>query len=184
MINLLADDRKSEIAAARANVFILRYIGIILLAIAFSLGALYTSYGVLESTMASADAQIASNDVKADVYSDTQAEVQALSTQLNSARAILDEEIRYSQILVAIGQVMPAGTIVGTLNLTSDNFNGIPATMTVYAASTNSASTLQTQLQSSPVFSSVSLQGTEASGGTSDYPAVITMSVTLNRSGF
>ncbi len=77
MINLLPGERKAEIRAARTNVVVLRYTGILLMAVGFILGSLYVSYALLQSTMASAESQISANDVKADVYSSTKEQVDA-----------------------------------------------------------------------------------------------------------
>lgn len=183
MINLLANDRKSEIMAARANIVILRYTGIVLLAIMFTASALFVSRSVLSSTMASADSLVATNDIKADVYSDTKQQVDTLSTQLNDAKAILNQEIRYSHVLVKIGQLMPAGTVLDGLELSSASFNGTPIKIKAYARSASEASSLQSQFQGSPLFSQVALQSTETSGGLDGYPVVVLMTIALNRTG-
>ena len=183
MINLLANDRKTEITAARANVIILRYIGIIVLAILFTTAAFAVSYSVLTRTMASADSLIATNDVKADVYADTKKDVDMLSAQLGDAKAILDQEVRYSQVLVGIGKLMPKGTVLDSLQLSSQSFTGAPLTIKAYARSTTEASLLQNQLQSSPLFRQAALQSTETSGGLEGYPVVVTITLSLNKAG-
>lgn len=183
MINLLATDRKAELSAARTNIIILRYIGILLLAFAFIFGVFYTSYSVLERTMVSSTQLIESNDVKAEVYSETQEQVNALSTQLNEARNILNNEVRFSQVLVQIGQAMPEGIIIGDVTLTNEAFTGKPIEIKAYAKSSNEASQLPSQLLSSPIFSSVTLQGTESSGGVSGYPVVVTVTAVLSKGG-
>lgn len=184
MINLLADDRKDDIKAARANVFILRYIVIILLAFAFIGGALSVSYTVLGATMQSTEDLILANDVKADVYSDTKQQVDVLSARLSETKTTLDQEVRYSQALVKIGQLMPQGTVLGDLTLNTASFNGgQPVEIKAYAKSTNEAGLLQTQFQSSPIFSQVNLKGTETNQEIDGYPVTISMSVVLNRAG-
>lgn len=183
MINLLADVRKNEIKAARANVILARYAVIALLALAFLAGALYVSHSVLKVTMKNAEDIIAANDVKADVYSGTKERVDALSAKLSEAKTVLDQESRYSTVLVKLGQAMPKGAVLGEAIFKSENFNGTPAEITAYTRSTGEATLLQSQLQNSGVFSQVSLKGTEATGGIEGYPVVVTMSVTLNRAG-
>lgn len=183
MINLLADARKTNIVAARANTIITRYIAIILLAFAFMFGALYVSHSLLQDTMQSATALIDANDNKAAVYNDTEQQVQALSGQLSEAKGILNQEIRYSQVLVKIGQLMPEGTVLADLSLSTSAFSGGATQLKAYARSATEASALQTQLQSSPLFSQVSLQGTDSSGGIAGYPVVVNLTVGLNRTG-
>lgn len=183
MINLLANERKMEITAARANIIIVRYTAIVLLAILFITGAMAISYSILGTTMDSADSRIAANDVKAGIYSDTKNQVDTLSTQLNDSKTILNQEIRYSKVLVKIGQLMPKGTVLDSLDLSASAFNGTPVTLKAYARSASEASLLQSQFQSSSLFSQVALQGTVASGGIDGYPVVVSMTISLNRAG-
>ncbi len=184
MINLLSDEYKSELRAARSNLIIARYIGIILLAALFMFGALFISYSLLETTMDSAEKRIQANDVKADVYSQTQEQVSTLGGQLNQSKTILDQEIRYSRLLIRLGQIMPTGTVIGKLSLGSASFNGEATTLTAYAKTTSEASSIQTQLQASPLFSKVSLTSTDSSGqGIPGYPVTVELSVIFNRAG-
>lgn len=183
MINLLANGRKSEISAARANIVIVRYTLIVLLAIAFIGGTMAISYSVLQSTMASAEARITANDTKASVYNDTKQQVDTLSAQLNDTKTILNQEVRYSKVLVKIGQLMPKGTVLDSVDLSSAAFNGTPVTIKAYARSTAEGGALQSQFQASPLFSQVALQGTQTSGGITGYPVVVTLTVALNRAG-
>ncbi len=182
MINLLSDQRKDDIRAARANIILVRYSAIILLAILFIAGSLYVSYSLLQVTKSSNEAIIESNDTKADIYSDTKAEVDALSAKLSDASGVLNQEVRYSQVLVKLGQLTPAGTILDKLTLTTANFSGTPTEITAYAKSTSEASTLQSQFQGSPLFTQVTLQGTETQG-IDGYPVTVKMTVTFNKAG-
>lgn len=179
----MSNERKDDIRAARANVIIVRYMMIIILALAFLGAALYTSYYLLHTTMDSANARIAGNDVKADVYGQTKKQVDALSAKLSDAKSILNQEVRYSQALVKIGQLMPPGTVLASLTLTTANFNGTPLDITAYAKSTTEASALQAKFQTSPLFSQVNLKGTSADKGIDGYPVSISMTVLLNRAG-
>lgn len=184
MINLLATDRKDEIKAARVNVILLRYKGIIMLAFMFIAGALFVSYSVLTSTMTSAENIISANDIKADVYDQTRQQVESLSGKLNETKSILNQEVRYSQVLVKLGQLMPKGTILGDVTLTTASFNGQPVDIKAYAKSTNEAGLLQAAFQSSPLFSQpVTIKGTETNQEVDGYPVTISMSVVLNRAG-
>ncbi|MCD8561578.1 PilN domain-containing protein [Candidatus Saccharibacteria bacterium] len=184
MINLLSDERKDEIRAARVNVILVRYIVIIAVAIVFLLGSLALSYAILEVTRQSAQAQISANDVKSDVYKETREQVESLGQSLQTAKTILDNEVPYSKVLTGIGQLMPEGTIIDTVTLTSASFSGSPTTLKVYAKTSEAAVALQSRFQSSPLFSGVSFQTIEESDETIDgYPVSVTMSLTLNKAG-
>lgn len=183
MMNLLADERKDAIKAARVNVFLVRYIVIILLATGFICGALYVSYAVLGATMKNADSLIADNTDNAEVYKETSQKVAELSAKLDQTKVMLDQEIRFSQVLVSMGQLMPQGTILGDLTLTTSSFNGRPVEIKAYAKSTAEAAVLQRQFQDSSLFSQVTIESTETENEVDGYPVTITLSVIFNRLG-
>jgi len=183
MINLLSDARKDAIRAARVNVFLIRYIAILILAFVFIMSALYVSYTVLGTTIKSADELIASNDVKAGVYSETSEQVAVLSAKLDETKGILNREVRFSRVLVNVGQLVPKGAILGNLTLSSESFNGDPVKIKAFAKSTTEAGLLQTQFQNSPLFSNVTLNSTETKNEIDGYPVTIGMSVVFNRTG-
>lgn len=183
MINLLADNLKSEIKAARVNVITLRYIWLMLLAATFIGVVFWVTYSSLSQTEANAEKIISSNDIKASVYSDTRQQVQALSSQLSETRTVLDQEFRFSKLLVDIGQILPSGTILDSLPLDTTKSQTSPTQLKVFAKTAADAVTLQEKLKSSSLFSSLSIQSTSESGGISGYPVVITMTVSFNKAG-
>ncbi len=171
MINLLASNKKAEIRAARTNLVLIRYTGIILVGLAFILGALYVTHTILGLTKQSSDQVIASNDLKAGVYSSTKTQVDALSASLAQTKLILDKEIRYSKVFVNVAQLMPAGTVFDKLTLDSSSFTGTPIATKVYAKNTAAANALRQQFQQSPLFSNVTFQPIVESGsGIEGYP--------------
>lgn len=184
MINLLSTDRKTEIRAARANVILSRYIAIIVVALAFILGVLYVSHTLLAQTMESAEVRISSNDIKADVFSATKQEVDALSAKLNDAKLLLDQEVSYATILTTLGRVMPAGTRLDDITLNDSAVSGdAPIELTAFAESDEKAATIQQTLQTSGLFSLVTLKGTNTESTTSGYPIKVALTVTFNKAG-
>lgn len=183
MINLLPDEAKAELRAARVNVLLIRYMGVIFAAFAFLVLILFGSYFLLDQTKASSQALIDANDTKAEVYSSTKTQVDALSAQLAEAKGILDQEILYSNVLVNFGQQMVPGTIIDKISLDSSSFSGGSLSLTVYAKTTDAAVTLRDRFQNSPFFTDVNFQTiSDSSGGITDYPVSATMSLRLNRS--
>ena len=183
MINLLSTNRKDELRAARVNVFLLRYIGIIVLAIIFIMSVLYVSQSVLMRSMSTANDRIEANQAKAASYSDTQEQVNALSARLGDAKSVLDQSVSYAKILTTLGQIMPPGTVLDSLVLNDAALSGTPTEITAYAKSEQDAVTINQNLQSSPIFSQVKLDGTDAAGGIANYPIKVTLTVVFNRSG-
>lgn len=181
MINLLSEDSKANIKAARTNTILLRYSGIIVLAAIFLFTVLYVSYSVLQDTMNSAEQQISNNDVESSVYNETKQQINNLSSQLSTAKSILDSEVLYSKVLVQLGQIMPAGAIIGELNLSESSFSGSPVELVAYAQSSTAAAQLQQTLQGSSLFTQAELQSTSDTEGIDNYPVKITFSVIFNK---
>lgn len=183
MINLLPTQQKTDIIAARANIILIRYIGIIILAFVFILAIFTTSETVLSGTLETAKSRIEANTIKADVYTSTQQEVNNLSSKLSDAKMQLDSDISYSTILTEIGKLTPSGVVIKDMTLNDSALKGSPLAITAYAQSTAEVSTLQRQFQSSPLFTQVSLQQTNTSGGIDSYPVSVSLSVTFNKNG-
>lgn len=184
MINLLSIEHKSAIRAARVNVILSRYMGIVAIAIVFLMAVLYVSYTVLEQTMATAENRIAANATKAEVYSTTKQQINALSSQLTDANVLLEQGHSYSTVLTTLGKTMPAGTIIQSLKLDETVLtNGKPVELIAYAKTEESAALIQQQLQTSPIFTQVSLVGTDTSAGIAEYPVKVTISVVFNGKG-
>jgi len=182
MINLLPIDKKAEIRAARTNLILVRYIVILLLATGFVLGSIYVTYTVLGFTKTSSEQTIASNDLRADVYSSTKSQVDALSASLAETKVLLDQEVRYSKVFVNIAQLMPAGTVFGKLALTDNSFAGTPTQAKVYAKTSADAVSLRQNFERSPMFSGVSFQTiVESGGGIEGYPVSVDMTFTLTK---
>lgn len=181
MINLLPTNSKDEIRAARTNLILVRYIVILLAAIAFILGSLYATYTVLGITRQNSERTIEANNVEADVYSSTKSQVDSLSASLAQTKLLFDGEVLYSNVFVNIAQLMPAGTVFGKLTLTDASFKGTPTVAKVYAKTSADAVTLRQNFQKSPMFSRVTFQQIVESGsGIDGYPVSVDMTFNLN----
>jgi len=182
MINLLPIDKKAEIRAARTNLILVRYITILIVATVFVLGAMYATTTILGFTKTSSEQTIAANDLRADVYSSTKAQVDALSASLSESKVLLDQEVRYSKAFVNIAQLMPPGTVFGKLELTSESFSGAPTSAKLYAKTSAVTETLRKNFEGSPMFTGVSFQTIVESGsGIDGYPVSVDMTFTLTK---
>lgn len=184
MINLLSTERKAALRAARVNVFLLRYIWLVLLAFVFILGTLYVSYTLLQETETSAKERIEANDVQSAAYSDTKQKVDALSTKLNGAKEVLGQSVSYAKILTTLGQSMPKGTILDSFKITQADLAGTPLELTAYAKTDEDAVSIQQALQQSQLFAAVTPKGTSSTEGITDYPIKVTLTVTFNKGTF
>lgn len=181
MINLMPDIAKQEIRAARLNVILARYIIVILFAFGFLMLLLGGSYVVLTQNKESAQRLVTTNDTKADVYSSTKAQVEALSSSLSQTKTILDQEILYSNVLMNIGQQMPTGTVLSSLALNAASFTGTPVTLKAYAKTTDDAVALREKFQSSPIFANVNFESVSDTGGITGYPVSVAITLTITK---
>lgn len=182
MINLMPDNDKKELRAARVNTVLVRYIFIIVLAFLFLVMLLAGSYLLLGQTKQSALQLIDANETKAAVYSSTKTQVDALSSSLTETRSILNQEVLYSNVLMNIGQQMPAGTVLEKVSLTATSFSGSPMTLKAYAKTSDAAVTLRQNFQTSQIFSNVNFESvSDTSGGIPGYPVTVSMTLTINK---
>jgi Tfp pilus assembly protein PilN len=181
MINLMPDDAKKEIRSARVNVILTRYIIVILLAFAFLILVLGVSYVVLTQQKSNAQQRIALNSTKADVYSSTKAQVDALSSSLSQTKTLLDQEVLYSNVLMNIGQQMPPGTVLDSITLDTASFAGTPITLKAYAKTTDAAVALRGKFQSSPIFTNVNFTSVSDNAGIDGYPVSVAITLVVTK---
>ena len=183
MINLLPDDAKMQIHAARTNVTLVKYVFVLALGVIF-LGFISTAvYFVLINIQANAEAIVTDNNSKSSAYSSVQAQAKNLRSSLTSAKTILDKEIAYTKVLTGIAKAMPTGVVLDTLNLSPTTLD-VPITIQAYAKTTRDALLLKDSFQKSPLFSSVTLVSLEnsAQNQASGYPVTISLNLIINKS--
>lgn len=182
MINLLPDDAKRDIKAARTNITLLRYIFVLGSGVIFLCVITAGIYFILLGTQTSAESIIKDNQSKTSSYSSAQEQAQALRASLASAKAILDKEVRYSKVLVGIAKLIPQGAVLDSLSLSPTTF-GTPTTLTIYAKSTEDALAVKNSFQTSPLFSNVTFVSISNTSQAGNYPITATLSLTINKSG-
>lgn len=182
MINLLPDDIKKELHAARMNVSLIRLLFVIILATVFLLAVFGVSYMSLMNAQATAQQVIDLNDTKSEAYASTKAELDTLNSNLAGSKTILDQEVLYSRLLSQLGQTMSNDTIIDTLSLTTSSV-GIPIDLKVFATSGDAIIALQGRFQNSAAFQNVTFQSISEQGGIAGYPASATITLTINKDG-
>lgn len=181
MINVMPDDTKKQLRAARANVTLSRYILISIIAFGFLVALLFGSSFVLAQTQTSAEALIEANDTKASVFEETQTQIDQLSQDLGSARTVLDQQISYSSILRSLGTAMTPGTVLDSFELSDTAASGSPVEVRIYATNTEALTRLRDSLANSPSFSSADLGSVSSQDGIEGYPVSATMTIVINR---
>ena len=183
MINLLPDDDKRQLRAARTNSLLVRY-NILMLAILAFLGlAISVTYIYLNTTKTNAQGVIDGNQARVSSYAPVQKEADQFRTNLTTAKQILSHEVTYSNVVLEIAALLPSGVVLQSLSLDANTF-GTPITLAANAKSYEAAIELKNSFQSSPLFSDVhftSITSTTASGTGSDYPVTVSLSVVIKK---
>lgn len=182
MINLLPDDDKRQLRAARTNSLLIRY-NILALAILAFLGlAIGVTYFYLNTTKTNAQGVIDGNRARVSSYAPVQKEADQFRANLATAKQILSHEVTYSNVILEIAALLPSGVILQNLSLDANTF-GTPITLTANTKSYDNAIQLKNSFQSSPLFSDVHFTTiTSTAGGTSgQYPVTVSLSVIIKK---
>lgn len=185
MINLLPDDYKGEIRAARTNVLLVRYISILIAAIVVLGGIIIAAYVVLQTRKVSAQELLDANVARTAQYQPTRTEAEELRTSIANAKSILDQKVSYTKLIYKIADSIPNGVILETLELDPTAF-GTDMTIDATANSFESASKLRQEFaNNSDVFSDVKLLSLASGSGDGatpgEYPIRVSVSVKINK---
>lgn len=186
MINLLPENYKTEINAARMNVLLIRYIALQGIALAVLAGIIIASYVVLDMRKTSAQELLETNTARTAQYIPIKTEADELKASLSNAKSILDQKISYSKLIYKIADSLPPGVVIQQLDLDPTTF-GSKMTINAYAKTIDDASKLKAQFsRHSDVFTNVELDSLESSstnetGG--QYPINAALSLTINKAG-
>lgn len=181
MINLLPDDTKKQLQAARTNTILIRYIMTVISAALFLGLVIFGAYYIMNNSKNIAESTITNVKTSNSSYSPTTTKSNTFVSDLSVAKKILAKEISYSNIITSLINALPTGVVLESpFSINSTNIN-TPITLKADAKLSSDEVSLKNNLQSSPTFSNYSLQSVNSNSDTSsDYPYVITFSITVN----
>lgn len=188
MINLLPDDRKQDIRAARVNVVLLRYNFVTIAAVGLLAAFCVAFYFILSTSQSAA---IARNEENASItasYSATKARADSYRADLLTAKSVLDRGVNYTGVVFEIAKLLPRGVILESINLTAADF-GKQITFSAHAKSYDHAISLKESLQNSKIFSNVyfqtltdsSVEEGQQQAMNNQYPISVKVSAQLNK---
>lgn len=156
MINLMPPDVKSSVKYGAYNVNIIQY-GIMLVLIGVALAALIT-FGVqiVRSDEASLDDAILKKQLQLEDYSADNEKALALTAKISTISKLLEGEVKFSELLQEIGRLLPAGSSLTGLQLTTEFSEPIVLVATVDSKQT--ATQLQQNLANSDLFVGADIQ--------------------------
>lgn len=180
MINLLPHDETRQLRAARTNVLLLRYNILLIGAVVFLLISVGITYLQLARTKDLAENKIADNTTRSSSFAPVENQANQFRTNLGTAKQILDKEVAYTDVVLAIAKVLPSGIVLDNLNLDAQTF-GTPITLIAYAKNYESALSLKDSFQKSNIFSDVHFESISRGDSTTtpDYPVTVNISVTI-----
>ncbi|MDN5275001.1 MAG: hypothetical protein JWP06_902 [Candidatus Saccharibacteria bacterium] len=182
MINLLPHEEQRQLRAARTNVLLLRYNVLLLGAVIFIVIAVSITYLQLTNTKLLAQTAITDNNTKSSSFIPIKNQADQFRTNLATAKQILDREVTYTKVVLAIAKVLPSGVVLENLTLDSQTF-GTSTTLVAHAKDSSRALALKESFQTSNLFSDVHFDSIANGDSTSnaDYPVTINLNVTITK---
>lgn len=179
MINLLAPNDRRQLAAARTNTILRRYVFLLALAIGVLVIELAGVYMLLSIDKARNETAIQESELQTTEYAQTKQEAAAFESNLATAKFILDKQVDYTSLIIGVANALPNDATIDTLTLNPETF-GTPATFTIHTSSYGSAIAVKTRLQQSPLFSDVSFQSVSSGdSSTGAYPYTAVYNITF-----
>lgn len=151
MINLLPPTRLLDIKTARNNTVLRRYIELLLLSMVIIGLAVAASYYFLDSRRNDVQSSLEANKKTINELKKTQDQAQGLSTTINTVAKLLAQNIKFSEVLTKIGNVMPEGASLTNVQFEADELNA-PLIVTVDMVNEERGAVLRNNLAKSELF--------------------------------
>lgn len=186
MINLLPSDSKKDIRAGYANVTIIRYLVITLSAFVVLAIIVVLAYVAQSGLRAAAQERVSAANVSTSEYAETKQKADNFRSNLLTAKQILDNELKYSKLILKIAASIPEGVYLDNLSLDSKTL-GTQTTLSASAKTIEDAKMLKTMMEendelfSNVYFQSITPQLDSDDGIKDEYPIKISLSVTIKR---
>lgn len=189
MINLLPEETKKDIRAARLNIVLVQY-AVALLLLALLVTAVYAvGFWLVYSEKTSIDKRIETQAQQTKEFEQLKKRADAFRSDLKIAKTILTGGTVYSDFLISLGQQMPDETIISSLAL-NEASSSKEITFQARTASYPKALELKGALEATPLFENVSIddvtrppQLSGLGGISAKYPFEVSLRATVSRQG-
>lgn len=181
MINLLPPEEKRQLHAARSNTLLVRYNILLVGVVIFMVLAIGFVYIYFNNTKNDSQIIIDESTAKVSSFAPIAAQASTFRNNLATAKQILDREVVYTKVIVAVAKLMPRGTVLDNLSLDASTF-GKPATIAAKTKTYNDAIALKDSFSKSELFSDVHFESITANDGdASGYRMLVNLSVTFKK---
>lgn len=182
MINLLSNEDKRELRAARRNIVLLNYV-LTLLMLAVLVASTYAiGYFLLHQQEQASRQKIAEFVPQKSEYKDTIDRANAYSKDLSIAKSILQNEFFYSDFMTLIAKTLPPNTVMTSLDISASEVTK-PVTIEVSTKSYQDFVAIKNALQNSKFFQGTKILTVDFVPEAS-YSYTGTMETTFNRAEF
>jgi len=185
MINLLPKEDQRQLTAARTNTLLFRYtilLSIFVVALVIEILGVYVVVNIGKTQNQNT---ISENNTKAASYASVKQQADTFRSNLATAKYILDKQVPYTTLMLALSQSLPSGSVIDKIALNPTAF-GTPTTLTVRTTSYDKAIAVKTSLQNAKVgdtalFTSVSFDSVSSGDNQTQYPFTAVYNVTYSK---
>lgn len=182
MINLLSRNHITQLKAARLNIILRRYVALFIFVALLIAAAFGVGYYVLYTEEQRAKQLGAEYEAARVEYADDMKKSQEFTSNLTAAKSILGSEVLFSDVVFAISQSLPAGSVLQSLNLETSTFDK-PMTLQLVTTSYEEAVATKDAFENSPYFEKSQILSTRLITDPKDqYDTELSLTVTLTAS--
>ena len=157
MINLIGHKYRAELAAAKRNVILRKYVSTLILLIVGIAACYGVGYMMLDIQQREYEKQIATYAPQREWFNATVDDARVFNKNLAVAKSILSNEVIYSYLVLTITSQLPPGAVLANLSLrTKDLAQPIP--LTIVAKTPNDAVATKNAFDQSTVFKDTKLK--------------------------
>ncbi len=179
MINLLSQEYRSELAAAKRNVILRKYV-FTLVFLAVGIAACYgIGYFMLDEEKKHFEQEASVYEPQRKQYAETVKQAQDFNKNLRIAKSILDNEIIYSKLIGVLSDSLPNNVVLTNFSLRTKDL-AQPIAITISVKSPNDAVATKTKFEQGTIFKDTKLKTIDKSMNT-DYPYTAVLITTLDK---
>ncbi|MFZ2494202.1 MAG: hypothetical protein WAW60_00315 [Candidatus Saccharimonadales bacterium] len=182
MINLLSQEHRAQLAAAKRNVILRKYV----ITLMFLIGGIVACYGVgyfmLDEEKKHYQQQLSIYEPQRNAYADTTKQAQDFSKNLRIAKSILDNEIVYSDLIMTLSENLPSNVVLTNLSLRTKEL-AQPISITINVKTPNDAVATKTKFQQGIIFKDTKIKTIDKSMS-NDYPYTAVIITTLDQKAY
>ena len=168
MINLLPPKDRQAIEVAKRNTILRRYLELAILGVLLLALLIVGSFYFLKIQEKNTRKTLDLNNQKLNELIPVQEEAEKLSSSINTISSLINDDAKFSKMLVEIGQLMPANSVLSGLQISSVDKDA-PLSITAQVNNEQTAAILRNNLVASDLFEKAEIKtitkiGEESSG--------------------